>query len=101
MFITVAEMVLTKLAAPVAQRVKQYCEGGLIFRDALLRPRHADRQQHSAKRILTKDEGGATSGARILRIGIGEKSALVDNAVDIRRLVAHHAAAKGTDVPKP
>ena len=43
---------------------------------------------------------GAPCGAGLLRVGVGEKRALIRDAVDVGRLVTHHAAAIGADVPE-
>jgi hypothetical protein len=49
---------------------------------------------------LSKDKGGAACGAGLLGVDVSEKRALIRDAVDVWRLVAHHAAAVGTDVPE-
>ena len=45
-----------------------------------------------------EDEGRAARRAALLRVGIGEERALRRDAIDVRRLVAHHAEAVGADV---
>ena len=44
------------------------------------------------------DEGGAAGGAALLAVVVGEEDTLVGDAVDVGRLVAHHAAVVVADV---
>ena len=44
------------------------------------------------------DERGATGGAALLTVPVREQRALLGEAVDIGRLVAHHAQVVGADV---
>ena len=46
-----------------------------------------------------QDEGGASGGATLLAVVVGERDAFFGDAVDIRGGVAHHASAEVTDVP--
>src|SRR5262249_2196535 len=100
MLVAVAEVVLAELAARVAKRLQQFGDGRLILSDALRRTGYGDGQQPGAERRLSKDKGGATCGAGILGVDVGEKRALIRDAVDVWCLVTHHATAVGTDVPK-
>src|SRR5262245_62659375 len=100
MLVAVAEVVLAKLAASVAERLEQFGDSRLILGDALRRARHADGQKPCAERRLAKDKGGAACGARLLGIHVGEKRTLIGDPGDVWRLVAHHPAAVGTDVPE-
>ena len=48
--------------------------------------------------MLAEDERRAAGGAALLRVGVGEERAFLRDAVDVRRLVAHHAEVVGADV---
>src|SRR5580693_4581738 len=60
---------------------------------------HADFGEASADRVLTGDEARASGRAALLAIPIGETRAFLRDAVDVGRLVAHHALAVIADVP--
>ncbi|MNE43646.1 hypothetical protein D3C80_1378330 [compost metagenome] len=64
----------------------------------MFRAGHADGQQAGTERMLTKGESRATGGAGLLAVGVGEQSPFPGDAVDVRRLVAHHALVVGADV---
>ena len=55
------------------------------------RARQADLRQAGAERRLAGDEGGAARGAALLAVLVGEHRAFLGDAVDVGRLVAHHA----------
>ena len=61
--------------------------------------RHAHLGQPGADRVLAGDERGAAGGAALLAVVVGEGHALVGDAVDVGRAVAHLAAAVVADVP--
>jgi hypothetical protein len=58
----------------------------------------ADLRQARADRRLAGDEGGAAGGAALLAVPVGEDRAFLADAVDVGRLVAHHAHVVGADV---
>ena len=53
----------------------------------------------AAERALTGNERRASGGAGLLAIVIRKNGTFVGNAVDVRRVVAHHAAIVGGDIP--
>jgi len=61
--------------------------------------RQADLGHARAHRHVAADEGGAPGGAALLGVVVGEGQAFRRDAVDIGRLVAHHAAVVVADVP--
>ena len=71
----------------------------VLVRQALLRPRQAHFQKSGPQRALAGDEGGAAGGAGLLAVIVGEYRALIGDAVDVGRAIAHHAAIVGADVP--
>ena len=51
------------------------------------------------KPTLAGDESRASGGAALLAVPVGEERAFLGDAVDVGRLVAHHALVVGADVP--
>ena len=100
-FVAVAQMVLAELAGGVAQRLEQFGDCRVFFLQADGRARHADLGQTRADRVLAGDEARAAGGATLLGIVVGEGDPFLRDAVDVRRVVAHHAAAEVADVPYP
>ena len=66
---------------------------------AFLRAGHADLGHAGADRHAAADERRAARRAALLRVVVGEADAFLGDAVDVRRLVAHHAAVVVADVP--
>ena len=87
--VAVAEMVLAELAGGVALLLQQVGDRRRPVGDALRRTRHADGQQAGAERMLAEDERRAAGRAALLGVGVGEERALLRDAVDVGRLVAH------------
>ena len=96
--VAVAEVVLAELARHVALRTQQRGDGRVFLLHALGRARQADLGQAGADRRLPRDEGGATGGAGLLPVPVSKHGALFGNAIDIGRLVAHHAHVIGADI---
>src|SRR6266403_365716 len=92
-------MILAELAGGVALRLEQIGECRILLRQPFLGARHADLQQAGAEATLPGDEGGAPRRAGLLRVEVGEDRALSDDAVDVWRAVAHHAAVVRAYVP--
>ena len=97
--VLVAQVVLAELAGRVAQRLQHLGDGRVFGLQADIGSRHADLGQARADRVLSGDEGGASRGAALLPVVVGEGDALVGDAVDVRRAVAHLPAAVVADVP--
>ncbi|MCY1413644.1 hypothetical protein D9M71_290800 [compost metagenome] len=64
----------------------------------MFRAGHADGQQAGAERMFAEGKSGTTGGAGLLAVGMGEQRPLLRNAIDVRRLVTHHALVVGTEV---
>src|SRR5262249_35892894 len=58
----------------------------------------ADFGQPRANAVLTREKRRSTRGATLLAVVVEKADALFGNPIDIRRLIAHQAAAIGTDV---
>src|SRR5262245_58326409 len=52
-----------------------------------------------APSMPTFDKGGPPSGAALLAVGIREAHALVGDAVDVGRAIAHHPVAVAAEIP--
>ena len=89
MLVAITEVVLAKLAARVAERFQQFGNGRLVFGDTLREPGTPIVNKPGAERRLPEDKGGTTCRTRLLSVGVGEKSALIRDAVDIGRLITH------------
>src|SRR5262245_11841340 len=98
MFIAIAQMIFAELAAGVAALLEQIGDRRRPIRDAVLRARHADRQQPGAKRMLSKNERSPARGAALLRVGVGEQRAFLRDTIYVGCAVAHDAVVVGADV---
>ena len=96
--VAVAEVVLAELAGHVALRLEQRGDRRVFLLHALGRARQADLGEAGADGRLPGDERRAAGGAALLAVPVGEERAFLRDAVDVRRLVAHHALVVGADV---
>ena len=80
-------------------RLEQLGNRRVFLLQADVGARHADLGEAGADRVLAGEEGGAAGGAALLAVVVGEGNALVADAVDVGRAVAHLAAAVVADVP--
>ena len=97
--VAVAEVVLAVLERHVALVLQQVGNGRVLFLKAERRARQADLEQSGTERRLAGDERGAPGGAGLLAVVVGEQRALAGDAIDVGRLVAHHALVVGAEVP--
>ncbi len=96
--VAVAEVVLAELARHVAQRLQQFGQSRIGLREPFRRAGQADLGEAGADGRLPGDECRAAGGAALLAVPVGEQRALLGDAVDVRRLVAHLAHVVGADV---
>jgi len=96
--VSITEMVLAELAGRVAKRLQQFRDGRVFLRHALGSARPPDLGQSGPDWGLPRDEGGAAGRAALLPIPIGKHRALAGDAIDVGRLVAHHAPVIRADV---
>ena len=97
--VLVAEMVLPELARDVPERFQQFRDGRVFRLEAEIGAGHPDLGQARADRVLAGDERGPARRAALLAVVIGEGDALVGDAVDVGRPVAHLAPVVVADVP--
>ena len=99
MLVAIALVVLAELAGGVALAFQDGGHRHVGLLPAFLRARHADLGHAGANGHAAADERGAAGGAALLRVVVGEGDAFLGDAIDVRRLVAHHAAVVVADVP--
>ena len=99
MLVAVALVVLAELSGGVALALEDRGHGHVGLLPAFLRAGQTDLGHAGADGHAAADEGRATRRAALLRVVIGEGDAFFGDAIDVRRLVAHHAAAVVADVP--
>ena len=95
----VAQVVLAELRGHVALRLEKFGDRDVARLQAFLRAGQADLQQAGAEAGLAGDETRPAGRAALLAVPVGEERTFPGNAVDVRRLVAHHAQVVGADVP--
>ena len=96
--VAVAEVVLAELAGRIAKRPEQFGYRRVFLLQSLRRAGQADLGQAGADGRLPGDECRAAGGAALLAVPVGEQGALLGDAVDVRRPVAHHPHVVGADV---
>jgi hypothetical protein len=98
-FVEVALVVLSELSCGVAKTLERGGHGDVGLLPALLGARESDLGHSGAYRDAAADEGGASGGAALLAVVVGEGESFAGDAVNVGGFVAHHAAAVVTDVP--
>ncbi len=86
MLVAVAEVVLAELAGGIAEILHELPNRGILEAEPERRARHADLRETGTDRRLAGNKGGATGGATLLPVEIGEHRAFLGDAVDVRRL---------------
>ena len=98
MFVAIAEMVFAELSGGIALGLHHVGDGRHPVLDAVRIARHADREQPGPEWLLAENERCASGRAALLAVGIGEDRALVRDAIDVGRAVAHQAHGVGADL---
>src|SRR6185369_12693147 len=98
-FISVAEVVLTKLACGVTKWLQQFGYGWVLGLKSYVGAGHTDLRQTCANWVLTSDKARASRCAALLRVVVCEGHPFFCDPVDVRGSVAHHAATEVADVP--
>ncbi len=99
MLVAVTKVVLAELAGHIVFRFQVTRNRWVLLFQAEIGAWQADLGQARAERDLPIDEGGAASRTRLLAVGIGEQHSIVNDSIDIGRLVTHHPLIVGADVP--
>ena len=98
--VAVAQVVLAELAGAVAQRLEHLRDRRVLVRKSLRRADQPDFRQANAHGVLAGDEPGASRGATLFAVVVGEDRALLGDAVDVGRTVTH-LPASSTSPPVP
>lgn len=91
-------MIFAELSSGVAETFHDGCHRDVRLLPAFWCSGDADLGHTGANGNRAVDEGGAASRTALLAIVIGEKHAFFRNAVNVRRLVPHHATVVVADV---
>ncbi len=98
----VAEVVLAELTGGVPQRLEELGDGRILGgRKPTSAPGTPTLLKPVRKHALAGDERRPAGRAAFLPVGVGEPHALVGDAVDVRRAVAHQAVAVAAEVADP
>ena len=97
-FVAVAEMVLAELRGRIAQRLEQFGDRRVFLGQADRGGRQSDFGQPGAQAVLTGDERRPSGRAALLAVVVGETHALLGDAVDIGRPVAHQPVAVAAQI---
>jgi hypothetical protein len=89
--VPIAEMVLAELAGGVAERLQQLGDGRVFLLKSNRGAGHADLGQPVRIGFWPVMNARAASRAALLTVLVGERHAFLGHAVDVGRLVAHHA----------
>src|SRR5438132_14147490 len=100
MLVAVAFVVLAELAGGVALTLEDSGHGHIGFLPAFFGAGQTDFGHASADGHVAANESRAPCRAALLGVIVGEAHAFVGDAINVRRLVAHHATAVVTDVPE-
>src|SRR5215468_8681837 len=92
-------MVLAELAGGITEWLEHFSNGRVFLLQADGGAGHTDLGQARTDRILAGDEARASCGAALLGVVVGEGHPFLCHPVDVRGLVAHHAATEVADVP--
>ena len=96
--VAIAKVVLPELPGDVTEGLEQVGNRRVLRLQTDGGPRRAHLGQPGADRILAGDEGRPPGGAALLAVIIGEIDPFAGDAVDVGRLVAHHAPVVVADV---
>ena len=98
--IAVTQVVLAKLPRGIALFFQERGEGHILRPDTQVSARHPHLGQAGANRGLPGDKRGAPCGTTLLTVIVGELGTLIGDAVNVGRLVAHHAHVVSREIPK-
>ena len=96
--IAVADMVLAELPGGIAEILHDPADRGIKLAHAHRRAGEADLGEPGANAVLAGEERRASRSAGLLAVVVQEPDALLGDAVDIGRLIAHQPVAIGADI---
>src|SRR5262249_45783295 len=92
-FIAVAEVVLADLPGRISQWLQELGDGRVFLVEANRSGRQTDFGQAGAQSVLAGNERGSSGRAALLAVAVGESHALLCDAVDVGRAIAHQSVA--------
>jgi hypothetical protein len=92
-------VVLAELTGGVSERLQQFGDGRVLRVQSDRGAGQADLGQAGTDGVLTGDEARAAGCAALLAVPVGEGRPFLRDAINVGRLVAHHAFAVMADVP--
>src|SRR5215469_17828105 len=92
-------MVFAELPGGVTKWLEQFGNRRVFLLQTLRGTRQTNFSEPCPDGRLACNKRGTSGGAALLPIPVREERAFVGNAIDVGRLVAHHALIVGTDVP--
>ena len=98
--VAIALVVLAELAGRVSLPFQHGRHRDVACLPSFRSPRQTDLGHTRTHRDGPADECSATGRAALLSVIIGERDAFSRDAVDVRRLVSHHATAVVADIPR-
>ncbi len=99
-FVAISLVVFSELPRGVAQAFQDRGHRAVGLLPAFGGAGHSHLGHATADRHRTADECCATGRTALLSVVVGEGHAFFGNAVNVRGLVAHHAAVVVADVPR-
>ena len=97
--IAITLVVFAELSGGVAEAFENGGNGHIGFLPAFFCTREADFGHACADGNIAAEESGATGGAALLSVIVGEGETFAGDAVDVGGFVTHHAAVVVADVP--
>src|SRR5262249_40618792 len=89
----VAEVVLADLPRRISQWLQELGDGRVFLVEANRSGRQTDFGQPGAQSVLAGNERGSPGRAALLAVAVGESHALLCDAVDVGRAIAHQPVA--------
>src|SRR6185312_11348139 len=80
--VEIAKVVLAELTSGITEGFQKLGDGGVLCLETEGRARDADFGESGAEAALSGDERGASSGAALLAVAIGEDRSFVGDAID-------------------
>src|SRR6516164_3157334 len=92
-------MVFAELSGGITKWLEQFGKRRVFLLQTFRGTRQTNFSEPGPDGRLACNKRGASGGAALLPVPVREERAFASNAVNVGRLVAHHALIVGTDVP--
>src|SRR5262245_12421304 len=91
-------MILADLGSGIPLRLEQIGDRRIFFLHTRLGSGHANLRQPRSHAVLAGDKRGATGGAALLTVVVGEDHPVFGDAVDVWGPIPHQSAGVSADV---